>query len=169
MQFGVYFTTPFYILAPLSFLLIITPNHYYPNHLTCLHQHEPTNHKIPHPYIMRIYQLHFIKHPENVRFSKTPSNLKNFFQKSPFLRVKFSKNTHIWTLFFLNSIFMPLSHRRKHKIKFAWFHFFMRAGARIRNNEKITKIDIKRSFFNLFEKFFRHKLWFPYINPPRTC
>ena len=27
----------------------------------------------------------------------------------------------------------------------------------------------KRSFFNLFEKKFRPKLWFPYTNPPRTC
>ena len=30
------------------------------------------------------------------------------------------------------------------------------------------KIDQKRSFFNLFEKIFRHKLWFPYTNPPRA-
>ena len=102
---------------------------------------------------MRIYKINFLKRPENVRFSELPSTLENFFQKRPFWGVKFSKNTHISQLFFLNFIFMPLSHRGKHKIKFAPYYSFMRAGARIRNNEKSPKLT-KNGHFSTFSKNF---------------
>ena len=46
---------------------------------------------------------------------------------------------------------MPLSHRDKHKIKFARFHFFMRAGARVRNNEISPKLT-KNGHFSTFSK-----------------
>ena len=100
---------------------------------------------------MHIYKIHFLKRPENIRFSELPSTLENFFQKRPFLGVKFSKNTHIWQHFFLDFMFMPLSHRDKHKIKFARFHFFMRAGARVRNNEISPKLT-KNGHFSTFSK-----------------
>ena len=102
---------------------------------------------------MRIYKIHFLKRPENVRFSELPSTLENFFQKRPFWGVKFSKNTHIWQHFFLDFIFMPQFHRDKHKIIFAPFHFFMRADARVRNYEKSPKMT-KNGHFSSFSKNF---------------
>ena len=60
----------------------------------------PQYKKTEQSYFRRIYKKHFLKRPENARFSELPSTLEKFFQKRPFWGVKFSKNARIWQVFF---------------------------------------------------------------------